>query len=206
VSGSGISWAICKSAPLCRQITTPAPHHSVFCRPDALPGAQPKCQSTKGTSTLQLSNKCLFVQVFSTTTDGHMLDNDTVTQNLTLPVPPPVVEPTGQPVVKRSSLAVIIVPVVIGFVVIVFLVIVVVCVLHIRKYVPFLRRIACVAKMRHILWHSDPGIQGPGDPVDPVTLFYNELQMSTYVADKRLQWARGLPVFIAVWRLHASGK
>jgi len=27
---------------------------------------------------------------------------------------------------------------------------------------------------------SDPGIQRPGDPVDPVTLFY-ELQMSTYV-------------------------
>jgi len=30
VSGSGISWAICKSAPLSRQITTPAPYHSVF--------------------------------------------------------------------------------------------------------------------------------------------------------------------------------
>jgi len=30
--------------------------------------------------------------------------------------------------------------------------------------------------------------------------------MSTYAADKRLQWARGLPVFIAVWRLHASGQ
>jgi len=30
--------------------------------------------------------------------------------------------------------------------------------------------------------------------------------MSTYVADKRLQWARGLPVFIAVWHLRASGK
>ena len=28
---------------------------------------------------------------------------------------------------------------------------------------------------------SDPGIQRPGDPVDLVTLFYNELQMSTYV-------------------------
>ena len=41
VSGSGISWAICKSAPRFRQITTPAPHHSVFCRPDALPAAQP---------------------------------------------------------------------------------------------------------------------------------------------------------------------
>ena len=53
---------------------------------------------------------------------------------------------------------------------------------------------------------SNPGIQRPGDPVDPVTQFYNELQMWAYVADKRLQWARGLPVFIAVWRLHASGK
>jgi len=53
---------------------------------------------------------------------------------------------------------------------------------------------------------SDPGIQRGGDPVDTVTLFYNELQMSTNVADKRLQWARGLPVFIAVWRLHASEK
>ena len=41
VSGSSISWAICKSAPRSRQITTPAPHHSVFYRPDALPAAQP---------------------------------------------------------------------------------------------------------------------------------------------------------------------
>ena len=30
VSGSGISWAIGKSAPCSRQITMPAPHHSVF--------------------------------------------------------------------------------------------------------------------------------------------------------------------------------
>ena len=41
VSGSGISWAICKSAPRSRQITMPAPHHSVCYRPDALPAAQP---------------------------------------------------------------------------------------------------------------------------------------------------------------------
>ena len=41
VSGNGISWAICKSAPCSRQITVPAPHHSVFYRPDALPAAQP---------------------------------------------------------------------------------------------------------------------------------------------------------------------
>ena len=40
VSGSGISCAMCKSAPRSRQVTTPAPHHSVFlqagcssCRP-----------------------------------------------------------------------------------------------------------------------------------------------------------------------------
>ena len=41
VSGSGISWAVCKSTSHSRQITTPAPHHSVFYRPDALPATQP---------------------------------------------------------------------------------------------------------------------------------------------------------------------
>ena len=41
VSGSGISSAICKSAPRLRQIIMPAPHHSGFYRQDALPAAQP---------------------------------------------------------------------------------------------------------------------------------------------------------------------
>jgi len=41
VSGSGIHWAICKSAPHTRQTTIPAPHRSVFYRPDALPATQP---------------------------------------------------------------------------------------------------------------------------------------------------------------------
>ena len=44
VGGSGIILAICKSAPWrrqCRHVTTPASHHSVFYRPDALPAAQP---------------------------------------------------------------------------------------------------------------------------------------------------------------------
>ena len=40
MSGNGISWAICKSASRSRQITMPAPHHSVFYRPDALTAAQ----------------------------------------------------------------------------------------------------------------------------------------------------------------------
>jgi len=43
VSGSGISWAVCKSAPRSRQTTTPAstPPLSFFCRPEALRAAQP---------------------------------------------------------------------------------------------------------------------------------------------------------------------
>ena len=41
MSGSSISWAICKSAPRSRQTTMPAPHQSVFYRPDALPAAEP---------------------------------------------------------------------------------------------------------------------------------------------------------------------
>jgi len=41
VSGSGISWDICKSAPHSRQITMPAPHRSVFYRPDAFFADQP---------------------------------------------------------------------------------------------------------------------------------------------------------------------
>ena len=40
VSGSGISWAICKSAPRSRQIATPAPHHSVSKQVSKLPACQ----------------------------------------------------------------------------------------------------------------------------------------------------------------------
>jgi len=41
VSGSGISWAICKSAPRSGQIITPSPQHSIFYRLYALPATQP---------------------------------------------------------------------------------------------------------------------------------------------------------------------
>jgi len=46
VSGSGISWAICKSAPRLRQKTMPTSHHSVSTgwMPFLLPNQQ--CQST----------------------------------------------------------------------------------------------------------------------------------------------------------------
>jgi len=49
VCGSGISWAICKSAPHSRQVTTPAPHQLKFFtgRMPCLPPNQ-QCQSTEG--------------------------------------------------------------------------------------------------------------------------------------------------------------
>ena len=50
MSDSGISWAICKSAPRSRQITTPAPHRSVFTgRMPFLPPNQQR-RSTEGTN------------------------------------------------------------------------------------------------------------------------------------------------------------
>jgi len=50
VTGSGISWTICKSAPRSRQITTPAPQHSFFIgRMPFLPPNQQR-QSTEGTT------------------------------------------------------------------------------------------------------------------------------------------------------------
>ena len=50
VSGSGISWPICKSAPRSRQITMPAPHHSVFLRARC-----PSCHPTSRVKALKAS-------------------------------------------------------------------------------------------------------------------------------------------------------
>ena len=52
VSGSGISWDICKSAPRSRQITTPAPHHSVF-----LQAGCPSCRPTNSVKALKACYK-----------------------------------------------------------------------------------------------------------------------------------------------------
>ena len=48
VSGSGISWAICKSAPRSRQIIMPAPHHSSF-----LQAGCPSCHPTNSVKALK---------------------------------------------------------------------------------------------------------------------------------------------------------
>ena len=61
VSGSGISWDICKSATRSRQITTPAPHHSVFYKPDAFPPPNQQRQSTDATAL----NIILIVELFT---------------------------------------------------------------------------------------------------------------------------------------------
>jgi len=46
---SGISWTICKqSAPHCRQITTPTPHHSIFTHWILFLTPSQQCQSTEG--------------------------------------------------------------------------------------------------------------------------------------------------------------
>jgi len=59
VSGSGISWAICKSAPRSRQIAMTAPDHSVFySRMPFLPPNQ-QHQSTEGSDDTTLSQNTL---------------------------------------------------------------------------------------------------------------------------------------------------
>jgi len=50
VSGSGISWGKCKSAPRSRQRTMPAPHHSISFFTGRMPFLPPnqQCKSTEG--------------------------------------------------------------------------------------------------------------------------------------------------------------
>ena len=52
VSGSGIRWAICKSAPCSRQITTPAPHHS-----SVLQAGCPSCHPTNSVKALKAKTR-----------------------------------------------------------------------------------------------------------------------------------------------------
>ena len=72
VSGSGISWAICKSAPLSRQITTPAPRHSVFFtgRIPFLPPNQQR-QSTEGNYFVYILQYIYFVYIYTPKNTGN---------------------------------------------------------------------------------------------------------------------------------------
>ena len=67
VSGSGISCTICKSASRSRQITTPAPHHSVFTGRMPFLSPNQQCQSTEGKKTnTYIDIKCLTKTVHKT--------------------------------------------------------------------------------------------------------------------------------------------
>ena len=55
MSGSGISWAVCKSAPHSRQITMPAPHYSF------LQAGCPSCRRTNSVKALQ-ANRGQYLQ------------------------------------------------------------------------------------------------------------------------------------------------
>ena len=54
VSGSGISWGICKSAPRSRQTTMPAPHHSSF-----LQAGCPSCRPANSVKALKEHNNLI---------------------------------------------------------------------------------------------------------------------------------------------------
>ena len=60
MSGSGISWAICKSAHSSRQITTPAPHHSLF-----LQAGCPSCRPTNSVNATFYAIKWIFRNTFN---------------------------------------------------------------------------------------------------------------------------------------------
>jgi len=61
---SGISWTICKlSAPRCKQISTPTPHDSNFCRPGAVPDTQQTVSKHEGSNQLTLRNYSVYTAV-----------------------------------------------------------------------------------------------------------------------------------------------
>jgi len=66
VSGNGISRAICKSASRSRQITTPAPHHSVF-----LQAGCPSCRPTNSVKALRAIDYIFYCAQESTLTANN---------------------------------------------------------------------------------------------------------------------------------------
>ena len=71
------SWAICKSARHSRQITTPATHHSVFYRPDALPVAQPTA-SKHWRQVLNSIVRIFYFELYYTLYSGKNISDATV--------------------------------------------------------------------------------------------------------------------------------
>jgi len=71
VSGSGISWAICKSAPRSRQITTPTPHRSVFFLRAAQPTASKHSRHRTNTNATWYYGSCIMSPQSPSSTQIH---------------------------------------------------------------------------------------------------------------------------------------
>jgi len=71
VSGSGINWTTCKPAPHSRQITMPAPHHSVF-----LQAGFPSCRPTNSVKAPKAEAYHCYMYMLkfciSSTNDAHL--------------------------------------------------------------------------------------------------------------------------------------
>jgi len=96
VSGSSISWAICKSAPCSRQITMLAPHH----RPDALPATQPNVKAPKARAymALWLPEECV-INLCSLLLYRNSIDN-IIKENCILCNPPALIAISKGVVIK----------------------------------------------------------------------------------------------------------
>ena len=75
VSSSGINWAICKSAPYHRQVTTPASHHSVFLQARCLsccPTNMPWIVIDRGSRSWMIDDhdRCVWVNVTRSPADA----------------------------------------------------------------------------------------------------------------------------------------
>ena len=73
VSGSGISWDICKSAPRFRHVTMPAPRHSVF-----LQAGCPSCRPTSSSSALVNAFTCAMFNLLLFTVSCGLIPVDTL--------------------------------------------------------------------------------------------------------------------------------
>ena len=72
VSGSGISWNICKSAPRSRQMTMPAPHHWVFFT-GLMPFLPPNQQRQSTEGIKHHINACIIKQEHNKAMEHHRL-------------------------------------------------------------------------------------------------------------------------------------
>jgi len=78
VSGNGISWAMCKSAPCRRQTTMPSLQQSVFYRPDVLLSPNQQRQSTEGKQ-----KKCYTEIYVITSENSHIFGSKQHFSNMT---------------------------------------------------------------------------------------------------------------------------